>query len=346
MRHRLPALVILVWLATGCAWLRGSVNASPSLRWWLFSNFGAQRICPEMLKRSTSLALTPSGNAVGRFFPTNCGTEINDQARTLTIRMGGTGYAWTPLAGRVGFRADATIEYRFDFNMTEDAVYVWARVQRVVEGPTFQLGAVENPAANWAANNTPVGYLANTFGAGIVSSQLASGFTVIRTDEGDEFALGILSPPARPLHPFQVSAGERLTLGNETTEIHPGQVDFIGPFEVADSEQALFMTFRVAGSAVDALVLPRGTADLWREGLQLGGALGPPPQAPLDSFVIAPQSELRRKVKLAPGQYYVVVDHSDKVGSTNPPWNPLGSVGANAVAVSYVVELGDADDRF
>ena len=54
--------------------------------------------------------------------------------------------------------------------------------------------------------------------------------------------------------------------------------------------------------------------------------------------------EVRQRVPLPPGQYYIVIDNSSRVGTTNPPWNPLGVVGGNSATVSYVVELGEADE--
>jgi hypothetical protein len=56
-------------VVSGCGLFRGSVNASPELRWFLFSNFGAQRMCPEMLKRGAPLKLAANGNAIGDSFP-------------------------------------------------------------------------------------------------------------------------------------------------------------------------------------------------------------------------------------------------------------------------------------
>jgi hypothetical protein len=232
-----------------------------------------------------------------------------------------------------------------DFHMTEDAVYVWARVQNLIRSPEFKIGSVENKIVDWAAR-TPVGYMAQTFGVQIVESQLAQGFTVIRTDEGDEFALGHLSPPQRPPRPFNTRGVERIVYANETTEIRTDQIDFLGPFEVPDSGQALFMRFALNGSPVDVLVLHRGTADLWRNGLQLGAALAPPPQPAIASFVVQPSPEQRQKVNLPPGQYYVVVDNSARMGTVAPAWNPLGLMSGSPVVLSYTVELGDSSAAF
>jgi hypothetical protein len=346
LRLRLLSLLAVLLLGVGCPCLRGPINASPSLRWWLFSTFGAQRMCPEMLKKGAPLRLSQGGNVIGRFFPSRCTHQVNDDRRTVTIQFGGTGFAWTPVAGRVGFSMDATIEYAFDFRMTEDAVYIWATNPRTLQGPEFQVGAIENKVVDWATSISPVAYMANTFGTQIVSSHLASGFTVIHTDRGDDFTLGILQPPARPVRPFDTGKGDRVAMANETTEVRNGQVDFLGPFEVVDDDQALFLRMRLQGPAVDVLVLHRGTADLWREGLQKGAPLAPPHEPAILGFPLQPGAEQRRKIKLRKGQYTVVIDNSDRVGVVAAPWNPLSVVGGNLATVSVLAELGDEDDDF
>ncbi len=345
--YRLALWLLLVPLVfVGCPCLRDPINASPALRWWLFSNFGAQHICPEMLQRSAPLRLSAGGNIVGRFFPTACRTEVNDARQTVILHFGGTGYAWTPVAARIGFSAEASVEYRMDFWLGETAVYVWARSAGILRGPEFKVGSVENKVVDWATR-TPVGYLANTFGSQIMSSQLLSGFTVIRTEEGDEFSLGILQPPQRPPRPFGTSGARRLTFANEVTEIHQGEVDFLGPFQVSAADQLLLMRMMVQqGPGVEALVVSRSTGDLWREGLQLGTALGPPPQPAITSFAIPAGGEQRQALRLPPGHYYVVIDNSAQVGQVNPPWNPMSSLGGSVTVLAYTAELGKIGDPF
>ncbi len=346
LRLRVLGLLLVALVGVGCPCVNSYVNASPSLRWWLFSNFGAQRMCPEMLKRGAPLKLSPNGNTIGRFFPEQCHYDVNDQAQTIAIHFSGTGYAWTPVAGRMGFSAAVSVEYRPDFYMADDAVYVYAKFSRLIYGPDFKIGSVENKVVNWATTQTPVGYLANTFGNQVVQSQLNSGFTVVHSDEGDDFSLGILQPPARPKHPFNTSGSDHYVFANETTEVHYGQVDFLGPFEVADTDQALFLRFSVQGPQVEALVVTRSVGDTWRNGLQLGAALGPPPQPPVAGFPLPPGNEVQQKLKLPPGQYYVVVDNSAAVGQVAPAWNPLAVVGGATTNVSYSAELGAADSTF
>jgi hypothetical protein len=294
-----------------------------------------------MLKRGAPLQLVNGGDTLGRFFPNACRVDTNDDTQTITLHFAGTGYAWTPIAGRMGFAVDAAVEYRPDFRMESDAVYVWARYNRVVSGPLFSIGSIENPLADWAARS-PAGYLAQVFGGQIVQSRLANGFTVIRTDDGDDFSLGILEPPQRPFHPFKLGGSDRISLASETTDVRPNQVDFLGPFEVGDSGQALYLRFRLNGPPVDALVLSRNQGDPFREAIQHGTALGPPASPPITSFVIQPNIEQSQNVRLPPGQYYVLVDNSNRIGVVAPPWNPLAVLGGGAAVIAYSVELGDA----
>ncbi|HVW29402.1 MAG TPA: hypothetical protein VHC69_28750 [Polyangiaceae bacterium] len=337
---RIPTLVTISVIA-GCGIFRGAINDSPSIRWFLFSNFGAGKVCPEMLKHGAPLQLVPGGETLGRFFPNACHVDTNGDQQTMTLHFSGTGYAWTPIAGRMGFSVEAAIEYRPDFQLESDAMYVWARYNRVTYGPVFSIGCIENPVADWAAK-TPAGYLATTFGSQIVQSQLASGFTVVRTDQGDDFSLGILQPPQRPQHPFALADSDHVLLDSETTNVHPNQVDFLGPFEVASSGQALFLRFKLSGPAVDVLVLSRNQGDPWREGMQQGTPLAPPPSPPIQAFVVQPNMDQQQRLPLPPGQYYVVIDNSAVIGTVAPPWSPMNVLGTGGALLSYSVELGDA----
>jgi len=328
-------------LATSCGWLKGPVNASPALRWWLFSNFGAQRMCPEMMKHSAPLRLVQGGNAVGRFFPDSCNTNVNNATQTVTLNFSGSGYAWTPVAGRVGFTAGAAVDYRMDFYLAEEAVYIYAVPAQVLRGPDFKVGGIEYPLANFAAQG-PAGYLVNTFGAQLMQSQLAAGFTVIHGDDGDEFTLGRLSPPQRVQSPF-VRGKERFVLANETTEIKAGQIDFLGPFEIVSADQALYLRTRLTGPSVDVLVVSRSIGDVWRKSLEMGTPLGPPPAPPVSGWVLTPGNERPDTLRLAPGQYYVAIENGTRVGSVNPPWSPLGVIGGNVAVISYMAELGEVD---
>jgi hypothetical protein len=174
-----------------------------------------------------------------------------------------------------------------------------------------------------------------------MSSRLAEGFTAIRSDSGDEFALGHYNPPQHPPKPYALEGEDRVMLASETTEIRMGQVDIAGPFNVTEADQALYMRLH-ADLATDILLYSRNVIDPWREGLQTGVMLAPPPAPPIQSFVLAGGLELRQTVPLPPGSYMLVLDHSAKLGQVAPPWSPLGLVGGGSTKVSYAVELGEA----
>ncbi len=116
----------------------------------------------------------------------------------------------------------------------------------------------------------------------------------------------------------------------------------VGPFQVETTDQALYLRLAVTGPALDVLVLPRGTGDLWRQALGAGAPLGPPPGPPIFSFSALPGGMVEQRLPLPAGQYFIVLDNSARLGTTNPPWTPLGAVGGNTALASYAVELGDA----
>lgn len=336
------AITALLGLSlAACGLFRSAVNDSPGIRWWLFSTFGANRLCPEMLKRSAPLRLANGGPVIGRLFPTACQHHVDEQRRTVSLQFTGTGYAWTPIAGRIGFSTNAGVEYRADFSLQEDATYVWARTERLLFPPEFRVGSIENRLVDWAQNQSPVGYLANTFGAQITSSQLLSGFTVVRTEDGDAFALGILLPPERPRQPFRSGGEGRALVDADTAEVRVEQVDFLGPIVVEDSGQSLFFKYAVSGPAAEALLYGRADADAWRDQLQRGAVLAPPPTPAAVAFALTPGTAQEQRVPLPRGQYVLVIDNSSRVGRVNPPWSPLNAVGANPVILSYRLEVGD-----
>jgi hypothetical protein len=85
-------VLALAFTGAGCPCVRSAVNASPELRWWLFSNFGASKICPEMLKRGVPLKLPQLGNAsVGRFFPNQCFVQVDENRHAIVMSASGTG---------------------------------------------------------------------------------------------------------------------------------------------------------------------------------------------------------------------------------------------------------------
>ncbi len=139
----------------------------------------------------------------------------------------------------------------------------------------------------------------NTFGSQIVSSQLAGGFTVVHTDDGDEFALGQLQPPQRPAKPFATDKG-KFVFANETTEVHSEQVDFLVRTKLSTAIRRSFCACSIAGRRSMSSSCIRGTGDLWRSGLQIGQALAPPSGAPITQFSLQANADVRQKIKLPP----------------------------------------------
>ncbi len=319
--------------------MRGPINASPGLRWWLFSNFGASRICPEMLKQGVGLQMQSRGPVVGRYFPNQCSVDVDDDRQVVVVNFAGTGYAFNSVSKRVGFSATGSVEYRMDFYLGEEDLYLWGKVNRIIHGPDFRLGYVENPLVDIPTAVTPLGQVANSFGNQIMVGKLTRGFTVVyNEDKGKDFSLGVLTPPQKPHHPFNVTESEHYTFANETIEVHSNQRDFLGPFEVVDEEQRLAMRFFLEGPAVDVMVVDKRTGDAWREAYQLGRPLGPPPGPVLAGAPLGPNRDTRPSYRLAPGLYYVVIDHTAYAGVVAPPGslNPLYDPVAR---ISYVAQL-------
>lgn len=336
----LAAMVVASTFA-GCPCISGPVNASPGLRWWLFSNFGASKICPEMLKSGVSLRLQDRSPAIGRFFPMQCAYNVDDNAKTVTVHLSGTGYGYMMPAKRVGFSVTASVEYRPDFQIAGDDIYVWGKLNRIVQGPNFQLGYVENPVVDVMANVPPFGGIANFLGNQVVTGALSRGFTVVQNeDTGKDFTLGILFPPAKPHHPFEVTSTEYYTFANEVIEVNAQQRDYLGPFEIVDAGQSLFLKISTEGAPVDVMIVDKATGDAWREGYQTGRALGPPPGPVQAGGPLQPGSVDSRRYPLRPGSYYVVIDNTSAAGLVNPPINILNPLAGGATArVSYMAQL-------
>ncbi|MEO7330023.1 MAG: hypothetical protein ABI193_15720 [Minicystis sp.] len=335
----LVTLALLLTSSSGCV---GIINNTPELRWKLFSLFGASKICPEMLKRSVAIRLQDRGPSIGRFFPMQCTYSVDDARQVVTVSMAGTGYGYMLPAKRVGFSLTAAVEYRPDFVIAGDDLYVWAKLNRIVDGPRFQLGFVENPLADVAANIPPFGSIANFFGNQVVTSAMTQGFTVIHNvDKGDDFTLGLIFPPVRPNHPFQVTMSERFTFANETIGVQGGQRDYLGPFEVSSQNQALYLTLSSQGPAVDVMLVDKLTGDTWRDMYQRGMPLGPSPGPVLAASVHQPGAVSNLRYPLPPGLYYVVIDNTAAAGSVAPVgsiWNPLNGTLAE---INYVAQLAN-----
>lgn len=339
MRNR-PAFTLLV-LATlsfafaciGCPLVRSSVNANESMRWWLFSNFGASKMCPEMLKRGVPLK-SPSGGpqSIGRFFPQRCQVQVNDAAHAIAMHAEGNGYASLPMVRRIGFSATIDVEFRPDFRMESDALYLWGRFSRMLSTPDVRLIGAENSLVNAAGQTSVV----QTIGQAVITSEIARGFTVVHEDAGDLFTLGVINPPHKPTRHF-VPGEDHVQLETDVTAIGGSSREYLGPFAVESKGAALFLKIRADGAAVDTYFVNKATGDIWLQGYEAGQPLAPPPYPPLFSGNSPPNLQQTRVVAVPPGSYFIVVQNSA------PPPATFGiSFGQDYVAtVSYAVEVGD-----
>ena len=301
-------VLALAFAGVGCPCLRGPINGNESIRWWLFSNFGAQKVCPEMLKRGVPLRVASLGpNSVGRFFPTQCQAQVNDADRSMAVFVAGSGYAFLPFARRVGFSAQARVEYRPDFRLESDSVYVWGRVSRLLEPPTLRILGVENPMVSLATQVPALGDVGTAIGQGIATSEISRGFTVVRSDDGDDFAIGILLPPDKPPRQMKPGDDHRL-LGSDQIEIHASEREYLGPFEVSGKDQVLFVKLRAQGAPLNVLLVDRGVGDAWRQSYESGQPIGPPPGPVIASGIVSP-GESTQLFPLPPGLYYVVAEN-------------------------------------
>jgi hypothetical protein len=333
-------VLALAFMGAGCPCVRSAVNASPDLRWWLFSNFGAQQMCPEMLKRGVPLKLPAFGNAsVGRFFPAQCQVQVDDARKVLVMSASGTGYATLPVARRVGFYVGMSVEYAPDFRLEEDATYVWGKFSRFVSQPDMRIVGVENPLVN-LATQTPAGNVATAIGNGLVASEIGKGFTVIRRDDGDEFTVGHLDPPQAPKRQFKKGAGH-VVLASDITQVSGQSRDYLGPFEVADKDAALFFHAKVDGAPLVYSVVERSVGEAWRRSYEAAQPIAAPP-GPLVSQGTLAIGEANLRFPVQQGTYYVVVENQ-----TAAPFAPLGvplppiATTEQIGIVSYSVELGD-----
>jgi hypothetical protein len=332
-RAAFAALLLLTLgvTAVGCP-CSGVVNDSPELRWWLFSNFGASKICPEMLKRGIPLKLAQTGPAtVGRFFPAQCQVQVNDATKSMQVTTAGTGYVLLPFTRRIGFSVSMGVEYLPDFNMADDAIYVWGKFSRFTIQPNLQIMGVENPVIN-LASQTPVGSVASILGNGLVASEIGKGFTVVRQDDGDDFTLGHLDPPAKPQRQFKPGK-DHTVLASDLVSVSSSAREFLGPFTVDESDVSLFFRAKVTGAPLNYYLMERSVAEAWRNAYVSAQPLAPPPGQPMQTGPLVADSKLAFPTNV--GIYYIVLE--------NPAPAPLlGVVGTDASAqVSYSAEIGD-----
>jgi len=327
---------------TSLAVMPGVINnpQNLTLRRGIFS-FAQGEICKEVKKRSLPLKLREEDPATGRFFPGTCATQ-ELATGNLFLQFGGYGYAWTNLTKRMGFDASAAVEYQHDFLMDGSTMYVYFR-EKATTAATFASRLIEQPpqAPVVGLSGSSSQSFLDSVGAEVLRKEIGKGFTVIRDSEGRvEFGLGVVEKGKHPASPFKAEDNGRFLLVNERVEVHQGQRDYAGPFEITGKKQALFLNVSIDGAAgIDVLVVHRGIGEAWLTQYTTTANVGPTPAPPLLDEPITSGFVWRRTLPLSPGQYYVVFDNTAAAGRTTPPTTTGDD---RAALVSYAVELGDA----
>jgi hypothetical protein len=281
-------------------------------------SYATGNICSELLRRSVAIRARDEDPSMGRFFPVSCFAQ-ELQSKNLFVQFSGTGYVWTNATKRLSFDASGSVEYEQDFLMSGSTLYVYFR-HKTTNAVSFNVKLVEAPA-NASMLGLPINVSAQTLAAQIgpqlLKAELGRGFTVIRQEDGAaSFGLGVVDLGQMPPAPYKTLDNGRLLLANERTEVHQGQRDFAGPFEVRADGRALYLTVSVDGApAADVILVPRV-------------------DEPVAQGVI-----WRRTVVLPKGGYYVVFDNTTTAGRTSLPVSPNDD---RAAAISYAVEEGDA----
>ncbi|MBI3202526.1 MAG: hypothetical protein HYZ29_13375 [Myxococcales bacterium] len=303
--------------------------------------FGLERFCFEMTRRGAPLKLSDDQPVAGRFFADTCSqTVLDDEHRkSIIVQYTGKGYGWTNVTGRLGFTAAGLVEYAPDFQLHENgSLYIYFR-PRKIDSTNFTTLMVESSIARGGMGLLNVN--PDQIGRQIVDGQLQRGFTVIRyNDKGEtDFALGYVPKGRRPFKPFVVDSADKTTLGNERTEVHTGQMDFIGGFELTDGDQALYLTASIDGAAgVDAFLVPKFLGDQMIEHYVKNAGAAPLPQPPLLDEALTQGQVWKRFVPAPKGVYYLVIDNSNQVGRTAPQAQAGDD---RAAKVDYVVQSGD-----
>lgn len=353
LKRVLPGIAILVSgvLSAGCPSKEtlafavvadGVINdpANKSLRFDLLK-FGLDQFCLEMTNRGAPLKLGDEMPTAGRFFAASCQHQILDTEgrKSLVVQYSGTGYGWTNVSGRIGFQASGLVEYAPDFQVHEDAMYIYFRPQEI-DASSFKTLMVESAVVKTGLSMTQID--PDEVGTRIVRGQLQRGFTVIRHNSQGEtdFGMGLIPKGQVPEKPYLVETTNRTNLVNDTTEVHSGQQDYIGNFEVSDDDEVLFLTAQLDGTpTVDIALVPKaGSAQMLEQYVKNPGAatlLMPP----LLQEAVVQGTPWQRSIKLAQGSYALVIDNSDRLGQSTPPLRPLDS----PAHVSYLVQRGEAD---
>ena len=167
----------------------------------------------------------------------------------------------------------------------------------------------------------------------MLQSQLSQGFTVVQSDDGQDFTLGILQPPAKPKRVFS-SSSDRVVLENGITDLHALERDYLGPFTIDQSNAALFLHVSANGP-VSYAVVSKDLGDAWRQPYQAGQAIAAAPGQPI-SYGQLTVGDQTLRFNLDPGAYYFVADNLSQPAPSILGVSPIESV----TQLTYSAEVG------
>jgi hypothetical protein len=318
----------------------GTINdpQNKSLRRGMLA-FGIDRACQEMLKRPTALreggemAGSATNPTNGRFFPKTCSMATAENG-DVVLTFSGTGYSYASMVHKVTFDASATAQFDQDFLMSGSDLYGYFRTKDVSK-PNVSLKVIESRLPAIANQLTGFG---DNYAKQLLSEKLRDGFTMRRRSNSEtDFRSGIVELGTWPKVDYDVKGG--LVLANDRSEVHEGQRDFLGPFEIGDSDKAVFLRGRIDGApGLNVLVMDDAAAKPWIETYLTVGDATPPPSTPRQQ-VVAKQGQEFALTITGKGTYWIVLDNTATIaGGYAPPGNLLDD---RAAVASYAIAYGD-----
>ncbi len=278
----------------------------------------------------------------GDFSRARCQSQVIEQGdrQSFVVQFEGRGFACSQPTGRLGFTLRGLVEYAADFQLEGDAMYVYAR-PRLVDAQAFQTLMVESQLAQTAMQVAAIN--PDEFGRHVVDGQLKRGFTVIRWNEKGEteFGMGIVAKGERPFRPFDVKTEDKFVVANDRTEVHAGQQDFIGAFTIPRTTRRFISRSRTTGRrSSTSCSCPSGRRQA-RGQLREEARARQHPGGCVARRVGGARGAFQRFVNVPKGEYYLVVDNTDRAGHSAPP---TGKFDDRAAKVDYLVLRGDRPD--
>ena len=154
--------------------------------------------------------------------------------RIYAVNLSGSGELWHDVGGRVRFNGVAIVTYQVDFRVEEWAAYAYFECTEI-EGAKFEHTHIDN----FLGKMFPTAV--RNAGTEALEESLRPGFTVIAKSNGDTYlAAGRVGTEFVPRKgPYEEIDGENgfETIHNDTTLLHAGYRDYLGPIELFDDAE-------------------------------------------------------------------------------------------------------------